>query len=58
MDPSAAAAGIEESLFVDERKLHLTLVMMKLYTEERRQQAVRVSRTMCFVSSTPAPDQN
>ena len=48
LDPSAAAAGIEESLFVDERKLHLTLVMLKLYTEERRQQAARVSRTLSY----------
>ena len=57
-DLSAAAAGIEESLFVDERKLHLTLVMLKLYSEERRQQAVRVRRTICVVSSTTALDQN
>lgn len=38
----AAAAGIEGSLFTDERKLHLTIAMLKLYTEARRQKAVQV----------------
>lgn len=41
-EPTAAGAGIEDSIFVDERKLHLTVAMLKLYTFEKRQKAAQV----------------
>ena len=34
---AASAAGLEASVFVDAAQLHLTVVMLKLYTEEKRQ---------------------
>eukprot|EP00887_Chlorella_sp_A99_P003180 scaffold9.g3180.t1 len=35
-DAGSAAAGIEQSIFMHEQHLHLTLVMLKLYSDEAR----------------------
>lgn len=41
-DPNAKENGIDESIFVDPRHLHLTLVMLKLYSDEARYIAAQV----------------
>lgn len=42
-DPRAATAQIEESIFVATKQIHLTVTMLKLYSEQKRHLAKQVS---------------
>lgn len=41
-EPGSEAANIDDSIFVDDRSLHLTLAVMKLYSPEKREKARQV----------------
>ena len=45
-EPASKAANIDESVFVDDRSLHLTLAVMKLYSPEKREKAMQVCAAM------------
>ena len=55
-DPQAAKARIEESIFVATKQIHLTVMMLKLYSEQKRHLAKQV-RYCCAQSEqrVPAP---
>ena len=44
-EPDAQAANIDESIFVDDKSLHLTLAVLKLYSPEMRHKALQVCST-------------
>ena len=41
-EPEAAEAAIEESIFVATKQIHLTVMMLKLYSEQKRHLAKQV----------------
>jgi hypothetical protein len=53
-------AGIEDSIFMKPAHLHLTLAMLKLYSEERRERARQVGWDVCakkynYICPGPSP---
>ena len=42
-DPEAAKAQIEESIFVSTKQVHLTVTMLKMYSQQNRHLAKQVS---------------
>lgn len=49
-DPQAAKAHIEDSIFVSTKQMHLTVIMLKLYSEQKRHLAKQV-RHSCSVQA-------
>ena len=53
-DPEAAKAQIVESIFVSTKQIHLTVMMLKLYSEQKRHLAKQVSQaasvTICTIT--------
>jgi len=41
-DPKASEGQIEESIFVSSKQIHLTVMMLKLYSEQKRHLAKQV----------------
>lgn len=44
-DPQAAKENIEDSIFVATKQIHLTIMMLKLYSEQKRHLAKQVSHS-------------
>lgn len=43
---AAPAAGLDRSIFVDHSRLHLTLVMLKLYSDDARHRAAATLQSL------------